>query len=130
MVMDPQPAAPSKIEGAPRLVLEREFQALRALCQDTGQRAFWHRGTALLADYRFRDPLHQLVFDSLRELDSAAPDNIRDQLLQRLTVKGFPDVEIEHFFHGHAVSADQAIAIMEQLKLSAHPANRPGSSGL
>lgn len=89
----------------------------------------WQSAIELLSDYRFRDPLHQLVFDTLRAIRGAAPSDLRALLLQRLTLNGFPDVDVEPFFHLHAMSDDLAIAVIHRLKFSARLDQKPGLAG-
>ncbi|MGH7947419.1 MAG: hypothetical protein ACREF9_20795, partial [Opitutaceae bacterium] len=115
--------------GARRTIIEGEFRALQALCQDTGDGPLWERAQSLLRAYRFRDPLHQLVFDALCALPRSAPEETRMALTHRLTLKGFPDVDIEPFFHRHTMSDELAVSIIEHLEFTArlHSLDAPGA---
>lgn len=113
---------------ARRTIVEAEFRALQAMCRQPGQGPVWERAIELLSDYRFRDPLHQLVFDALRGIP-AAPQNLQTLVTQCLTNRGFPDVDIEPFFHAHAMSDDLALAILDHLKFTARLDSKPGLSG-
>ncbi len=104
---------------ARRTIVEAEFRALQAICQSATPGSVRDRALTLLSDYPFRDPLHQLVFEILRELRSQAPDELRALLPQRLTLKGFPDVDTEPFFQRHAMSAELAGAIVDYLRATA-----------
>lgn len=95
--------------------LDAELSVLQAMCQGTPERRVWADGIRLLAGYAFRDPLHQIVFEALRELATDDPAAIRGLLAQRVTVKGFPDVDLAPLFVPHCLSASQAIALMELL---------------
>lgn len=114
---------------ARRTIVEAEFRALQAMCARPGQGPVWQRAIELLSDYRFRDPLHRLVFDVLRSLPTPAPADLHALLTQRLTNRGFPDVDIEPFFHAHAMTDDLALAILEHLKFTARLDSKPGLAG-
>jgi len=102
-----------------RTIVEGEFRALQILCQEHPAQPLWQRTQTLLADYGFRDPLHQLVFDALRALPRSGPHDPRAFLAQHLTRTGFPDVDIDPFFHPHGLSEDLALSILEHLKFTA-----------
>ncbi|MGH9792316.1 MAG: hypothetical protein ACRD5W_13995 [Candidatus Acidiferrales bacterium] len=104
---------------ARRTIVEAEFRALQTMCQQAGNGPVWSRAIELLADYRFRDPLHQLIFDALRALPLLAPAERSAALIRRLTLQGFPDVDVEPFFHRHAMTAELALSIIEHLKFTA-----------
>ena len=114
---------------AGRTIVEAEFRVLQAMCRQAGQGPVWQRAIELLYDYRFRDPLHQLVFDSLRGIPAQAPGSLRALITQRLTNAGFPDVDIEPFFHAHAMSDDLALAILDHLKFTTRLDCKPGLAG-
>jgi len=97
-------------------ILVAERDVLRAMCQGTAERPVRSEGLAILRDYRFADSVHQLVFETLRQIPSDAPQIIREQLPVRLNNKGFPDLDLEVFFQPHNLSAEQAIAQMRGLR--------------
>lgn len=97
-------------------IIEAERNALRALCQGTAQGSVHAEGLSILAPYAFVDKVHQLVFDTLREILSADPEVIRAQLPSRLNNRGFPDLDVETFFKPHGLSAAEAIALMRSLR--------------
>lgn len=101
-------------ENVQRL-LETERLVLQALCQGTPEGPVREAGKNLLKDYRWREPLHQLVFEVLMSLPTDSPIFIRDQLAPRLTRRGFPDVEFEDFFKPHSLSREQAERLMREL---------------
>lgn len=85
-----------------RFSLERDV--LRGVYQSVfaGHGAWREADIRRLAKYRFHDLTHQVIFDALCEVRSVfaadslvAPEAIQEQLLQRLTRRGFPDVELE-----------------------------------
>lgn len=112
-------------DAARRTIVEAEFRALQAMCQAAPQDAVREHAFTVLAGYRFRDPLHQLLFDILRELRTQPADQLRTLLPQRLTIKGFPDLDIEPFFHRHAMSVELACAIVDYLHASSRLDLRP-----
>ena len=117
MTMDPIQARKTIVEG--------EFLILQAMCQGARDRKVWDDAVHALAGYRFRDPLHQLIFDTLREMNTDVPVIIRELLPQRLTNKGFPDVDIDPFFYPHAMSAELVFSMMDLVKYSERLEQRP-----
>jgi hypothetical protein len=109
-----------------RTIREAEFRVLQVMCGRPGHGPVWQRAIELLSDYGFRDPLHRLVFDVLRSLPTPAPTDLQALLTHRLTNHGFPDVDIEPFFHAHVMTDDLAIAILEHLKFTARLDSKPG----
>ena len=97
-------------------ITEAERDALRAICQGTPERSVWADAVAILADYRFEDETHQLIFDTLREIRTGDPRTIREQLAARLNNKGFPDLDLDVFFQPHGLSAEQATSLMRALR--------------
>jgi hypothetical protein len=98
-----------------RRIIEAERNALRALCQDTCDGSVRAQGMRILTSYPFVDAVHQLLFDTLREIPSADPEVIRAQLPTRLNNRGFPDLDMETFFEAHGLSTAEAIALMRNL---------------
>ena len=104
-----------EIIEAPESVLEAERDILRAMSQGTAEQSVWAEGIELLAEYSFEDNVHQLVFDTLREISTGTPTIIRERLPACLTRKGFPAVDLEVFLQPHNLSAEQAIGLMRAL---------------
>lgn len=85
------------------LLLEQELlrAVYRRVC--AGGEALTGAESRQLANYRFRDPILRVILDALCEIraaarpadSSAAPNTIRERLLQRVTLRGFPDVDLE-----------------------------------
>lgn len=107
-----------KLEARGELI-EAELDVLRTMAQGTPQRTVLADAVKILADYRFRDTTHQLIFDALREISTDSPEVIREQLAALLTKKGFPDLDLEAVFQPHNLSASQAIALMHELRSKA-----------
>ncbi len=103
-----------KVEGRQK-ILEAERDVLRAMFQGTPERRVQADGAEILADYRFKDAHHQLIFDALRELANDDPALVRERLPVRLNNKGFPDMDLGAIFEPHTLSAAQAIALMRAL---------------
>jgi len=97
-------------------ILEVERQVLRALCQGTPQGSVRATARDILRTYRWREPLHQIVFEVVLGIPTEAPEVIREQLPARLTRKGFPDVDIEGFFKPHGLSKEEAERLIRQLR--------------
>lgn len=95
--------------------LADELRVLQAMCTGTPQGAARSLGLALLRGYRFRDAIHQTVFDVLTEILSDDPAILREQLPARLTRKGFPDADCALFFNPHGLSLPQTEQRMREL---------------
>ena len=70
----------------------------------------------ILRTYRWREPLHEVMFDVVLSIPTEIPEVIREQLPARLTRKGFPDVDIEDFFEPHGLSKEEAARLIRQLR--------------
>ena len=94
---------------------EAERTVLRAMCVGALGRTVWREGVALLADYRFADNVHQLIFDTVREIHTGDPLILRQLLPARLNNKGFPDLDLDTYFQPHIFTAGQTIALIRAL---------------
>lgn len=85
-------------------VVATERQVLQALCHGASG-----NGKALdaLRGYRWREPLHQALFDLLNDMRGAVPELIRDQLPARLTRRGFPDFDFAQWFQPQPLTRDE-----------------------
>lgn len=86
------------------------------MCTGTAEGTVRDEGIHALRDYRFRDFLHQLIFDTLRDINTDLPEVIRRQLAPRLTHQGFPAVDTEKFFAPHHLARVQALGWMRKLQ--------------
>jgi hypothetical protein len=115
-------------------LLSIEREVLRAVC-----RSITPRGEGLseadirrLESYRFHDYTHQVIFDTLCELRALAASNprvarepIQERLAQRLTRKGFPEVELEALFVSSNVTLEEIRGMILRLAAAdAGAANR------
>lgn len=93
-----------------------EQAVLRSLCQPAT--ALPGAMAVCLARYRFRVPLHQVIFD---ELSPAAPPGCgtsKAELQSRLTRRGFPDVDLSPYYDLPAPSeAELRSAVLRLLDL-------------
>lgn len=97
------------------LIVEIERQVLQAMCQGTAEGSVLELGKRTLVRYRWREFLHQVIFEVLAGLPGDFPGVIREQLPARLTRKGFPDVSWEDFFRPHALAKQEVERRMRQL---------------
>lgn len=97
-------------------LMRTERRVLQALCQGTPQGSVRELGKLILKDYRWREPLHQVVFNVLIDMPTDVPDVIHNQLPARLTRKGFPDVATEDLFQPHSLSKAEAERLMKLLR--------------
>jgi len=80
---------PKDPNGEPVVEVEREV--LQALCQGAlDPRASLNT----LRSYRWRESLHQVIFDFLISMPGANPELMREQLPAHLTRRGFPDFDL------------------------------------
>lgn len=93
-----------------------ERQLIQALCQETPDDALRETAKHLLSDYDWREPIHQAIFDSLKDIPSKSPVTIRDRLPARVTRKGFPEVNWKEFFAPSTLSIANAEDLMRQLR--------------
>ncbi len=98
-----------------------ERRVLQALCQGASGVTLLAEGARILYGCRFRDPLHQIVFEALGEMGPVDPARFRELLAARLTRKGFPDVDLDPFFEPHGLTADAAMALMKRLRSEQAP---------
>lgn len=111
------------------VVIESELLILRAMCLGAPERRIWRDAVDILGDYSFRDNLHQLVFDTLREINTDDPRIIAGLLQARLTNKGFPDLDISGFFVPHNLHAPVLLIMMHSVAgLARRKARREGTS--
>jgi hypothetical protein len=75
-----------------------ERRVLRALCSKTAESQGRDSARRGLANYRWREPVHQAVFDVILSFPSASNQALREQLPGRLTRRGFPDFDFESLF--------------------------------
>lgn len=99
---------------------------LRVLCQ--GMRMDVDRGKVLryLENYSFREPVHVVIFETLRELPADRPELLRQQMLVRLTAKGFPDLELSDLFEVDESAAGDVARLMEKLSSQPGPKHELG----
>src|SRR3989442_9308788 len=94
---------------------EAERTVLRAMCMGALGRTFWREAVALLADYRFADNVHQLIFDTVREIHTGDPLILRQLLPPPLNNKGFPDLNLDTYFQPHIFTANHTIDLIRGL---------------
>ena len=94
------------------------------MCQGAADGRVKARGVELLADYRFRDAIHQVVFDALGKLSTDAPATIRALLPERLTRQGFPEVDLDAYFQPHGLIVAAAVSLMRELLAEAKRGQR------
>ena len=96
-------------------LVDTELLVLRAMCQGTPQKRVWNEGVQILRDYRFRESDHQVIFETLREINTDDPRIIRGLLPTRLTNKGFPTIDVDTLFVPHNLTEGMAVMVMHSL---------------
>ena len=95
--------------------VEVERSVLRTLCQGTPQGSVRATARDILRTYRWREPLHHVIFEVVLSIPTEVPEVIRAQLPARLTRRGFPDVDIEDLFKPHGLSKEEAEHLIRRL---------------
>ncbi len=93
-----------------------ERQVLQAMCGGTIKGSVRELGTALLRSYCWREPVHHAIFSCLVELSAQNLEIVRCHLPERLTRKGFPDIEWNDFCAPHSLSHRKVERLMRQLR--------------
>jgi len=96
-----------------RIAAERLL--LAALCQHTLDDATCRELVARLAFHNFSIPDHEILFRALSPLVQAAPQQIKDAVKTRVTLFGFPDLDVEPFFVAAPPSAGEVRELLKQL---------------
>lgn len=109
-------------------ILATEAKVLQAMCAGTPDGTVWDQGMLLLGPYPFQDVVHQLIFDTLQEINTDLPAIIRQQLAARLTRKGFPAVDTEKFLAPAGLAGEEAVALMKKLRGWARGETRPDAT--
>lgn len=100
---------------------QRAHDGLTALERAVLQALAAHRGAVpqeawrLLAAYRFFLPLHQVVFEVLREPGPTRSPDVRASLIERLTRRGFPDVDVDQFFVSVPSGPEDLVSLVREL---------------
>lgn len=106
----PLPAAPAGDD-----VTRRERAVLRAICHGTREGPLRELARLKLGEYRWREPVHEVIFQSLLSLPAGDPAVIREQLPALLTRRGFPDVEIADLLEPQDLSRDEFERLLDEL---------------
>jgi hypothetical protein len=108
-----------KLAMMPKTEIVRvERKVLRALCQGSTEGPIREFGCAMLRQYHWRDPIHQIIFEALMSIPSEYPEIIRTELPTRLTRMGFPDLAWEDLFAPGPLSKAEAERLVKALSES------------
>jgi len=105
-------------------VLDYERQVLRALCQGTRD---CRASLNTLRSYRWREPLHQVIFDFLVSMPIATPELVCEHLPTHLTRRGFPDFDLA-WFQPIALAETDIERLLQLLRLTATRFEQPAES--
>ena len=92
-----------------------ELIVLRALCQGKLGGAALESVRLMLGSYRWREPLHQALFEIILSIPRHRPEALRDLLPARLTRRGFPDFDFQDFFRLTALPSKRLRAAIQRL---------------
>ena len=98
-------------------IVKTEQLVLRAICLAPAHAAVRETGFRLLKDYRWHEPVHEAIFQSLSRLSAHDPESIRRLLPSYLTRYGYPDVDFAALMVPHGLSENDARRLMKELKL-------------
>lgn len=62
-----------------------------------------------------RHVIHQLIFDTLREINTDIPEIIHQQLPLRVLRKGFPALDVSVFLASHGLRPDEVVPLTRLL---------------
>ena len=85
---------------------------MRVICQGADGQSLWDEGLRLLRDYRFRTPMHQVVFDALRRIHSPHEGALRERLQRELVLARFPGLSAAEYFQPHGLSYAAALDLL------------------
>src|SRR5437764_320809 len=94
---------------------QMEKLLLRALCQPGAGENIWRMALGPLNNYRWREPVHESLFASLRDLRARKPALLHELLPAALTRRGYPDVAWEEFLEPISLSNEDAGLIVQRL---------------
>jgi hypothetical protein len=102
-------------------VVDSERQVLRALCQGAlDSRA----NLNTFRSYRWRDSVHQIIFNFLISMPGANAELIREQLPAHLTRRGFPDFDLS-WFRTKIPAEEDVEMLIQRLRARATPFEDP-----
>jgi hypothetical protein len=90
-----------------------EQNVLRALCQADLQSL--KTVASHLSGFRWREPIHQIIFSCLSNFLADGPHSRRERLAECATRKGFPDVDWDNFFSPGKIQARGVDELIRQL---------------
>jgi len=97
-------------------VLNTERTVLRALCTGALRGSTRRQVLRLLEVYSFRDVIHQLIFDAVREIKTSQAGFLRQELPARLTQKGFPEVDFDQFLEAPGLGGSRILELAARLR--------------
>ena len=100
----------------PDSVPARERRVLCALCQGTLEGAMRELAFQKLKNYPWREPVHRVIFQCLRQLPAGNLELLQSELPACLTRRGFPDVDWDAFFTPHSPTQQEAEQLILDLK--------------
>jgi len=71
-----------------------------------------------LIGYTWCEPLHRVLFEAIINLPVTSPESLQIRLLEVLTRKGYPDVDLKPFFHPHGLTRADAKVLIRDLRES------------
>jgi len=98
-----------------QFVVDCERQVLEALWRGALESV---AAEAALRSYRWREPVHQVIFDFLISMPGANPELWREQLPTHLTRRGFPDFDLT-WFQSTALAETDVERLIQRLRLTA-----------
>jgi hypothetical protein len=100
-------------ERLPNAEIERRL--LSALCATTLDREMRALILGRLRTHTFADRDHEIIFQALAKMPPATAEHIRETLSARLTLLGFPDIDVEPILGLPPPSPDTITALLQQL---------------
>ena len=94
---------------------EIERSLLAALCASALDPQTRAEILELLAVHTYANPDHKVIFGALLKMPRASAQHIRETLSARLTLLGFPDIDVEPIFELAPPSPERIRTLLHQL---------------
>lgn len=95
---------------------ELELAVLQALCTRVGGHSGYAKLASELAEYRWEDADHRMIYEALMKTKNAGPETLSRRLPAAITRMGFPDIDWQRYFSSTSISADRLHELIRALK--------------
>jgi hypothetical protein len=114
--MCPPSKKPLRVSAESVATSELELAVLRALCTQTAGHAECAKLASELAEYRWREADHRVIYEALIKINSGDPEMLRRRLPAATTRMGFPEIDWQRYFSPTPIPADRLSDLIRTLK--------------